>query len=231
VDGKAALVRPEKPLPTPATPIQILGSTIRDFRHVAGLNAKQVAEALGWNPSTLYSIEHGTRLPSESFAVALDTLLDADGVIASLYENVLHEKRQSRLRSSRTGTPVKSVEVPGDSSGWIRDVTVPDGSVFRPGQEFVKTWRIRNDGTVPWHDRYLRRMGAPAGHGIISSPVLTPIPDAVPGDEIDVSVECVAQMHEGSSVAVFKMSDADRNLYFPTRYGVGLMLSITVIGG
>ncbi|HEX4058104.1 MAG TPA: NBR1-Ig-like domain-containing protein [Galbitalea sp.] len=222
--------RPEERLPTPTTPIQILGSTIRDFRHVAELSAKQVADTLGWHPSTLYSIEHGKRLPSEAFALALDTLLNADGVISSLYNNVLHEKRQSRLAASRTGTPARPVQIPGDESGWVRDVTVPDGSIFRPGVAFVKTWRIRNAGTVAWHDRYLRRMGVPAGHGIISSPILSPIPDALPGEEIDVSVSCIAQAHEGSSVAVFKMSDADRNLYFPTRYGVGLMLSITVIG-
>jgi len=33
---------------------------------------------------------------------------------------------------------------------FIRDVTVPDGSHFAPGETFTKTWRLRNVGTCTW---------------------------------------------------------------------------------
>ncbi|EJD04203.1 uncharacterized protein FOMMEDRAFT_167441 [Fomitiporia mediterranea MF3/22] len=33
---------------------------------------------------------------------------------------------------------------------FVSDVNVEDGQVFPPGAEFVKSWRIRNDGVMPW---------------------------------------------------------------------------------
>ena len=34
------------------------------------------------------------------------------------------------------------------------DETVPDGTVFKPGKDFVKTWEIENTGTCTWDDGY-----------------------------------------------------------------------------
>lgn len=33
---------------------------------------------------------------------------------------------------------------------FLADVTIPDNTVLTPGTSFVKTWRIRNDGTCAW---------------------------------------------------------------------------------
>jgi len=33
---------------------------------------------------------------------------------------------------------------------FVADVTIPDNMVAAPGTSFVKTWRIRNDGTCTW---------------------------------------------------------------------------------
>lgn len=33
---------------------------------------------------------------------------------------------------------------------YLADVTIPDNTVLTPGTSFVKTWRIRNDGTCAW---------------------------------------------------------------------------------
>ena len=37
-----------------------------------------------------------------------------------------------------------------DQAAFIRDVTVPDGSPFAPGETFTKTWRLQNTGTCTW---------------------------------------------------------------------------------
>lgn len=34
------------------------------------------------------------------------------------------------------------------------DVTIPDGSVLNPGEDFQKIWKIRNTGTCLWDDGY-----------------------------------------------------------------------------
>ena len=33
---------------------------------------------------------------------------------------------------------------------FVSDNNIPDGQIFPPGAEFVKSWRMRNDGTVDW---------------------------------------------------------------------------------
>jgi len=34
------------------------------------------------------------------------------------------------------------------------DITIPDGTVLAPGQDFVKIWAVRNTGTCTWDDGY-----------------------------------------------------------------------------
>jgi arginine/lysine/histidine transporter system substrate-binding protein len=49
-----------------------------------------------------------------------------------------------------TPTPVACF----DSMQFIKDVTVPDGTVMNPGQDFDKIWRIQNIGTCTWDGTY-----------------------------------------------------------------------------
>lgn len=54
----------------------------------------------------------------------------------------------------------ESSQEPEDSSEFIRDVTIPDGSILNSGEKFTKIWEIRNTGNVAWQNRYLTRLGA-----------------------------------------------------------------------
>ena len=53
-----------------------------------------------------------------------------------------------------------------DRAQFVRDVTVPDGTLMNPGQAFTKTWELRNSGTCAWSTSYQlvffsgERMGA-----------------------------------------------------------------------
>ncbi len=33
---------------------------------------------------------------------------------------------------------------------WIKDVTIPDGTVMKPGEAFTKTWLVQNNGDCAW---------------------------------------------------------------------------------
>jgi len=52
-------------------------------------------------------------------------------------------------------TPLSSV-VPANvgptclNSKFVADVTIPDGTVMKPGEKFRKIWRVQNTGTCPW---------------------------------------------------------------------------------
>jgi len=37
---------------------------------------------------------------------------------------------------------------------FVEDLTVPDGSLFTPGEAFDKRWSVRNDGTCDWGPDY-----------------------------------------------------------------------------
>jgi hypothetical protein len=82
---------------------------------------------------------------------------------------------------------------------FVDDVTIPDNSVIPAGQAFVKTWRVRNEGTCIW---------GPTGHNLhalaftsgeqMGAPVEVPLPAEVrPGDTVDVSVTMQAPTAAG----------------------------------
>jgi hypothetical protein len=50
-----------------------------------------------------------------------------------------------------TSTPPPTLTpVPCDRAAFVADVTVPDGTNFAPGTTFVKTWRLKNNGSCTW---------------------------------------------------------------------------------
>jgi hypothetical protein len=49
-----------------------------------------------------------------------------------------------------TNTSVASATPVCDLGQFVRDVSIPDGTTFAPGETFTKTWRIRNAGTCTW---------------------------------------------------------------------------------
>ncbi len=59
-----------------------------------------------------------------------------------------------------------------DVAAFVEDVTIPDGTLFKAGDEFEKTWRIQNAGTCVWEGYQLVYAGGEAMNGI-SSPIQT----------------------------------------------------------
>lgn len=123
-----------------------------------------------------------------------------------------------------------SYPVPGDRSDFVCDVTVPDGTEFEQGEEFVKTWRIRNSGSIRWDGRFLARQGGAAGPGSHSSPEMVPIPDTGPGATVDISVPMRAALLPGTSASTWKMTDDAGQVLFPDRYRFGLRCEIITRG-
>jgi next-to-BRCA1 protein 1 len=49
-----------------------------------------------------------------------------------------------------TATLISEERLPPLCGAFVSDTTVPDGQIFPPGAEFVKSWRMVNDGETPW---------------------------------------------------------------------------------
>lgn len=113
-----------------------------------------------------------------------------------------------------------------DSTLFIEDVTIPDGTSIPINTEFVKTWRVKNTGKVTWKDRYLQRM-TPASSLVCSSPSRVPIPETKPGETIDISVTFTTPYLPGSCRTDWKTTDKEGNVYFPDMHGLYSVVVVT----
>lgn len=120
--------------------------------------------------------------------------------------------------------------IPGDRSEFVGDVTIPDGTMVRHRQVFVKQWEIRNAGTVPWIGRYLTRQGANEGFSVPKTPGRVRIPDTQPAESVVISIEVQAPEAAGTYQVHWKMTDEAGRQYFPDRYWGGLWLNVVVPG-
>jgi len=102
-----------------------------------------------------------------------------------------------------------------DRSVFVRDVTIPDGSTVCVNQRFTKQWELRNDGGVPWVNRYLARQGPCTGKGRLESADRVPLPTTQPGQHCIATVELQAPSAPGSCQASWKMVEADGRFCFP----------------
>ncbi len=91
------------------------------------------------------------------------------------------------------------------------DVNVPDGTQFTPGQTFVKTWRIKNDGVCTWGAGYKLVFS----YGDQMSGIAQPINGVIgPGQEIEVSVQFKAPTKAGEYTSAWTMQNAGGVRFF-----------------
>ncbi len=89
-----------------------------------------------------------------------------------------------------------------DDYAYVTDVTIPDGTVMVAGQDFVKTWTIRNTGDCTWGDGY----GLIYSYGEKMSGAPVPLGAVVPpGGEISVSINFKAPDKIGEYVSSWQM--------------------------
>lgn len=92
-----------------------------------------------------------------------------------------------------------------DSLTYIADVTIPDGTFMSPGQDFVKTWRVKNTGSVSWGAGYVLTY---AGYSNQMSGQFIPLTEVVlPGQEVEVSVQFKAPTAAGEYLSAWTMKN------------------------
>jgi len=85
------------------------------------------------------------------------------------------------------------------------DVNIPDGTTMTPGQDFIKTWRVKNNGSCPWGAGYEL---AYAGYANQMSGQFQPLEEVVqPGQEVELSVQFQAPDEAGEYVSAWQMSN------------------------
>jgi hypothetical protein len=93
-----------------------------------------------------------------------------------------------------TSTSVVPPTATCDVAQFVRDMSIPDGSIFAPGATFTKTWRLKNVGTCTWSGYSLVFDTGDSMGG--TSP--TSIGTVSPSQEVDLSVNLTAPATAGS---------------------------------
>jgi hypothetical protein len=107
---------------------------------------------------------------------------------------------------SFTNTPETSLGTPSptvpfvasglDKALFVADVTIPDKTVFAAKTEFIKTWKLQNNGTSTWTTAY--RLVYISGERMSTVEFVNVPLDVPPGAQIDISVTMVAPDKDGT---------------------------------
>ena len=92
-----------------------------------------------------------------------------------------------------------------------------------PDTPFVKTWRFRNEGTMPWPQEVTLMFISKINGDQMGAPEFVPVNTVVmPGEEVDVSVHMVSPSRAGHYQAYFRLC------YGPKKFGQRVWIKINV---
>jgi hypothetical protein len=156
-------------------------------------------------------------------AIATSTPLAGEQALATIVAQTLSAMTQAASNPTAapptpTSLPATSTAVPTatrlnycDWAGFMKDVSVPDGTTFEPGQTFVKTWRLQNRGTCAWTQNYYLVFFSGSQMGGTSA---VRLPGNVPpGRTVDVSVTLTVPQAEGHYVGYWLLRNASGTLF------------------
>lgn len=90
--------------------------------------------------------------------------------------------------------------------------TIPDGSIFRPGESIAKSWTLRNTGTCAWTDAYQLVFAQGDALGAESPVGLSQ--EAAPGDQVTFEVPFTAPSTPGAYDSYWKLQSANGEQFF-----------------
>lgn len=125
----------------------------------------------------------------------------------------------SPLTAIATGTYVTATVNPSvlgagcNNLAFVRDVTIPDGTVLKPREEFTKTWKVENTGSCKWMPQYALVMisGTDMGAGPTKIQKMVEV-----GSWTELSVNVAAPNKEGVYKTYWRLADADGVLFGAT---------------
>jgi hypothetical protein len=112
----------------------------------------------------------------------------------------------------------------------VAETCSPDHAVMLPLEKFNKCWTLQNLGSVPWRNRFLVRcdpelivaqrlasgqLREVSSLQLFSTAVKVPIPDAQPGEVIDVCVSFVAPQNNSSLASIWRIETANGESIYP----------------
>jgi len=115
---------------------------------------------------------------------------------------------------SRSRSPSRSrSRSKGPKAEFVRDLNLPHRSEVAPGQTLIKTWQVKNTGDAPWPEGtklcFLR------GDRQLSAEEEFDVPQAQPGETVEVSAVVNTGTSAGRTTAYFRLADKNRDMFGP----------------
>jgi hypothetical protein len=115
--------------------------------------------------------------------------------------------------------PVGATAPLGDAcnnSLYIADITIPDGTVLRPGEDFRKIWQFRNIGSCTWDEGYaLVFIGGDRAIDPVDYQITDRRDFIGPGEDAEFDIPLTAPLTEGTYQGTWRMR-SDSNVFFGT---------------
>jgi hypothetical protein len=91
---------------------------------------------------------------------------------------------------------------------FVSDVTIPDNTQIEPGEEFVKTWKLRNSGSCDWpDDTVLARVKSQLGGEETVTVGAVPM-----GEDVEISINLVAPEEDGGYDGVWTLRAGETDI-------------------
>jgi len=218
------------PLPTPAQP-QAAGD-LAATQLVQTVAAAQTEGAYNTVVAQLTQISRATSTPLAPTDTPLPPTATVTPTVTET-STATSTATMTPVPETPTSTPVLATSTAAstycDWAMYIDDMTVADGTTFLPGQQFTKTWRMKNNGTCTWTTNYAlvfvggTAMGSSTSYDL-SSPVL-------PGQMVDLSVSQVAPQNPGTYTGFWMMRNANGATFGIGKYAnIAFWVKINVAG-
>jgi len=99
------------------------------------------------------------------------------------------------------------------NSKFIADVSIPDGTVFKPGDSFRKVWRIQNTGTCKWDQGFGLTIWAGSAMGGVPIHFTSSDAGVEPGGIVDLGIDMIAPSEPGDYIAHWIMIDDNHKTF------------------
>jgi len=129
--------------------------------------------------------------------------------------------------ASQTATPVADATPAPTriacplSASFLGDVTIPDDTVLRPGEPFIKTWRFKNNGACDWPAGVTLQHVAGTRMSVEPGALEEPVS---PGETVDLAVPMRAATTPGTHVERFRLCEPDGDYCFGTTVYVRIIV-------
>jgi hypothetical protein len=185
---------------------------------VASMNQTQTAQAL----LVTNTVTASPTVTSSPISLATNTP-PPTWTVAPVFNSVLPTVFKSPTATGTQYTPTVNPALSAvgcNNLGLVYDVTIPSGTVMKPGENFTKTWKVENNGTCNWV--YLYHLVLAGGDRMDGDPgSLGKV--IVPGKWTQLSVGLIAPSKPGTYTGTWRMATQQGN-----PFGATLTVSIVV---